>query len=230
MIKMVRFASDLCAYHAGAVLDMDDVQEVDLWYQMDELKQIKRQALIVSRDETTMYLTPLLSNTYGKCDARTVNSINSWVLSCDARRGLERFVNKDYGAKRTDARSRNIQIVLTAQHKMQKEGIKDTKYISTVLSRLSEAFSQDSLRFAGVMGQADTLGATVDDSVLERNIAEMMDQQHYGSFDIVMVDLGVSVGPSQEKFLSTKEVVPIHSRFISSEPSIQRFSEMRHFY
>jgi hypothetical protein len=117
-------------------MDMECVVESDLWYQSDELKKIKRQAIVLSRDECANYLGPLLSNTYGKTSLRAENAIHSWVMSCVSRRGLERFVSKDYSMKRSDSRMRNMQVVLTAQHKMKTEGLKNAEYMSIVGTKL----------------------------------------------------------------------------------------------
>lgn len=156
-IGTVRFAFDLCSYHGGAVLDVEYVREVDVWYQMDELKCIKQNALKMSYDDDYIDVGSLLSSIYGRTNKKSIEMINTWVASCESLRGLERFANRDFGEKRASARRRTIQVVLTAQHKMRADGVKQSDHVERVLSRLSEAFSQDYIRFAVIMGQADML-------------------------------------------------------------------------
>ena len=159
----VRFAADLCSYHEGAVLDMEYVQEDDVYFPMSEIKYIKHQALKLSHGNNSTHLCSILSSTYGRCSSNVIDAINAWVASCESLRGLERFVNQDYREKRTCARLRTIEVVLTAQRKMRKDGVKDSEYVEMVLGRLSEAFSQDYVRFAAVLGQADMLAVSFTD-------------------------------------------------------------------
>lgn len=159
MKRSIRFAEDLCIYHSGAVLDTEGVASVDLWYQYADLQRIKRKALVLTKESGYYGLCSYLTNTYGKTDTVTMEAIITWAISCAARRGLERFLNQEYAAKRYDIRRRTIKSVLTAQRKLQEEGIKDAQYTATVLSRLSVAFSQDSSRFAHVMGIGDEAAA-----------------------------------------------------------------------
>jgi hypothetical protein len=232
MMKMVRFSSDLCTFHAGAVLDIDCALERDLWYQTDELKQIKRHALILSRDECAKYLCPLLSSTYGRTDTRSENAVSSWVILCDSRRGLERFINKEYSMKRSETRLRTMQAILTAQHKMQKEGLEDTNYMSTALSRLSEKLSKESSKYAINVGRADMTVASSDVS-----------DSAYFSVDNVNDDnLGISsssMDVSYDFALPSKKCFSREGKgTIKYEPTLifghilahRGLSEMRHFY
>jgi hypothetical protein len=155
--RSVRFAADLCFYHEGAVLDMEHVKEDDVWYRMDELMSMKHQALHLSYDSTSINMGSILSSTYGRSNNDAIKAINAWVATCESLRGLERFANSDFGEKRANARRRTIQVVLTAQQKMRTDGEKNKDYIERVLSRLSEAFSQDYTRFAAILGHADML-------------------------------------------------------------------------
>lgn len=155
--KSVQFAVDLCLYHEGAVLDAEDVCEADVWYQMDELRYMKHEALRRSRDKEALSLGSVLSSTYGQFDKDTIEAVHAWVSSCESLRGLERFANSDFREKRTSARSRTIQVIITAQHRMLTDGVKDYDHIEMVLGRLSETFSQDYARFAVILGHADML-------------------------------------------------------------------------
>lgn len=146
----------LCEYHTGAVMDyIDEVLASDIWYQHNDLQQMKRRAMVLSKEANRYGLGSLLTNTYGRSDNETQRSMNTWARSCSSRRGLERFINNEYSAKRSDIRRRTIKSVIRAQRKMKEEGVLDVDYGMKVLSRLSEAFSQDSRNFARMMGIAD---------------------------------------------------------------------------
>lgn len=158
MKRTVRFADDeLCHYHEGAIMDMIEKAGdlADIWYQHADLSHIKRKAMVVSREAHRYGFGSLLTNTYGVASDETQEALDTWSRSANNRRGLERWINDEYSAKRTDIRRRTIQSVLRAQHKMRQENIDDVEYGMKVLSRLSEAFSQDSRMFARAMGRAD---------------------------------------------------------------------------
>jgi len=154
--RSIRFAEgdNLCSYHEGAVLDQVECRK-GIWYQQAELQHIKRKAMVVSKEAHRYGFGSLLTNTYGSTGDDTQEALNSWARSANSRRGLERWINNEYSAKRSDIRRRTIQSVLRAQEKMRLENIDDAEYGMKVLSRLSEAFSQDSRNFALCMGRAD---------------------------------------------------------------------------
>lgn len=160
--RSVRFPddeTDLCRYHEGAIMDLIESTR-DIWYQHTDLSHIKRKAMVVSREAHRYGFGSLLTNTYGSTSAdETQEALNTWSRSANNRRGLERWINDEYSAKRSDIRRRTIQSVLRAQQKMRQENITDFDYGTKVLSRLSEAFSQDSRNFARAMGKADELAA-----------------------------------------------------------------------
>jgi hypothetical protein len=165
--RSVRFAEhELCHFSEGAIVDLieDAAHFADIWYQHAELAHIKRKAMAVSREAHRYGFGSIITNTYGNASEETQEALNTWCRSASNRRGLERWINDEYSAKRSDIRRRTIQSVLRAQHKMKQENISDVDYGMKVLSRLSEAFSQDSRSFARALGQADSLAAqTVDD-------------------------------------------------------------------
>ena len=168
MKRSIRFADDenLCEYHAGAVMDMESACQKEIWYQHTDLAHIKKKAVAVSREAQRFGLGNLLTNTYGKnCDA-TQEAINSWTRNANARRGLERWINNEYAATRSDIRKRTIKSVLRAQRKMREEGVDDVVYCMEVLSRLSEAFSKDSRNFGRVLGAADEYATRLDESAV----------------------------------------------------------------
>jgi hypothetical protein len=164
MGRKVSFVDDdfMCEFHEGAVMDTIDSCAADIWYQQNDLSQMKRKAVIVSKEAHKHGLGSLLSNTYGRSGPDVQVALEKWAMNGNSRRGLERWINDEYAAKRSDIRRRTIQSVLRAQDKMNNEGVKDSNYSVKVLSRLSEAFSLDSANFARYMGLADEKAANAD--------------------------------------------------------------------
>ena len=155
--RSVKFPDDekLHRYHEGPDVDILAANRRDVWYQYEELKHIKRKALVLSKEAQRYGLGSILTNTYGKASTENAEALHTWVRNASSRRGLERWINDEYAAKRSDIRKRTIQSVLRAQHKMQESAIQDPDYSMKVLSRLSEAFSVDSKEFARGMAVAD---------------------------------------------------------------------------
>jgi hypothetical protein len=157
--RSIRFShgDNLCVYHEGAVMDIEEICRSDIWYQHADMSHMKRKAVLVSKEANRYGFGSLLTNTYGKtCDA-TQDALNTWSRNGNSRRGLERWINDEYAAKRADIRRRTIQSVLRAQDKMREEKLTEPEYTMKVLSRLSEAFSRDSMNFSRAMGIADEL-------------------------------------------------------------------------
>jgi hypothetical protein len=160
--KSVVFLDDdrLCVYFDGAIMEEIGACHKDIWYQHTDLAHIKRKAMVVSKEAHRYGFGSLLTNTYGRTGDDTQEALNTWVCNGNSRRGLERWINDEYAAKRADIRRRTIQSVLRAQSKMKEEGMYDYEYSSKVIARLSEAFSIDSRNFARAMGVADEVAAT----------------------------------------------------------------------
>lgn len=230
--KSTRFAKELCVYHQGAVLDIEDVLSAELWYQVTDLQRIKRKAMVQANEAGQYGLGSLLTNTYGKTDTDTMEAIVTWVASCAARRGLERFLNKEYAAKRCDIRRRTIKSVLTAQRKMLEEGIKDNEYTTQVLGRLSVAFSQDSSRFAHVMGVADRAAAVALEG--ECVVPPVRDEEPrkcvirtYSPNTVLEVPSSASLTSSQS---SSYPMLTQHRNYSVANTPPRSASEMRHYY
>mmetsp|Transcript_23500 Transcript_23500/g.50966 ORF Transcript_23500/g.50966 Transcript_23500/m.50966 type:complete len:382 (-) Transcript_23500:6-1151(-) len=187
--KRLRFPKSqqrLASYCRGADLTELAENRRYIWYQYEELKSIKRKALHISKEAQKYGLGSILTNTYGKAtssssgpnsphhdhhdhhdnDDETQQALNTWALNSHSRRGLERWINEEYAAKRSDIRKRTIQSVLRAQAKMKDTDVAlqggDPDYAVKVLSRLSQAFSVDSQHFARGMGIADQRAAALD--------------------------------------------------------------------
>jgi hypothetical protein len=160
MTKVCFDENNICTYHCGAVMDFDDAIPSDIWYQANDLQQMKRKAMAVAKEANRYGLGTLLTNTYGCTNLKEGQaSLTTWSTNGSSRRGLERFINDEYSMKRSEIRKKTIKSVLRAQRKMKEQGVSDVDYSMKVLSRLSEAFSQDSRIFAAMMGIADACAA-----------------------------------------------------------------------
>jgi hypothetical protein len=218
MKRSIRFAEQLYVKHEGAVLDVDGVESTELWFQNAELKQVKQRAMALSREAGQLGLNSLLTNTYGRTDADTIDAIISWGLRCGARRGLERFADRDYSLKRSDIRSRTIKSVLKAQKKLRQDGVKDVEYVSIVIGRLSEAFSREAVQTARALGDADQAAAAAySEGHLQPSMHSDCDRRNQmertyspaNVMDIARVDLDA---PSSSKATDVSKHPP-HSRF-----------------
>eukprot|EP00977_Amphora_coffeiformis_P007429 scaffold1605_cov158-Amphora_coffeaeformis.AAC.12 len=171
-VKFPETDEQLHLYHEGPDVDILAANRRDIWYQYEELKHIKRKALVLSKEAQRYGLGSILTNTYGKASTENAEALHTWVRNASSRRGLERWINDEYAAKRGDIRKRTIQSVLRAQHKMQESAIQDPDYSMKVLSRLSEAFSVDSKEFARGMGQADEVACKEAAAAADSDMAE----------------------------------------------------------
>jgi hypothetical protein len=115
-------------YHPGPDLDLLIAHRRDLWYQQEELKQCKKKALLVSKEAQRYGLGTILTNTYSpnRSNSNSNNmdttgtrmdndchadndihnddevqlALNTWSRNGSSRRGLERWINDEYAAKR----------------------------------------------------------------------------------------------------------------------------------
>jgi hypothetical protein len=179
--RSIQWKDEICEYHEGAVLDTDASRR-DIWYQHSELSRIKRKALVISKEANQYGFGSLLTNTYGRAGDEMQDALNTWSRNGNSRRGLERWINDEYAAKRSDIRRRTIQSVLRAQTKLREEAINNVDYGIKVISRLSEAFSVDSRNFAYAMAIADEVAMShveEDYSIVQERKAKALAQQQH---------------------------------------------------
>ena len=138
-------------------MDVEEVCESDIWYQHDDMSHMKQNAVLISKEAIRYGFGSLLRNTYGKPCPATQDALNTWSRNGDSRRGLERWINGEYAARKAVIIRRTIQSVLRAQDKMRKENRTEPDLIVDILSSLSSAFSRDSKNFSRAMGIADEL-------------------------------------------------------------------------
>ena len=175
----IRFPSNesqLITHHPGADVAELAAYRPHIWYQYEELKSMKRTALALAKEAQRLSQGSLLTHTYGRATSQdSQHALVAWACIKNTRRGLERWINEEYAAKRSDIRQRTIQSVIRAQAKLKENTTKhdnnssssssppddttDVDYSIKVLARLSEAFSVDSRQFALSMGLADEKAA-----------------------------------------------------------------------
>ena len=174
----IRFPSNesqLTTHHPGADVSELAAYRPHIWYQYEELKSMKRTALALAKEAQRLSQGSLLTHTYGRATSQdSQHALVAWACLGQTRRGLERWINEEYAAKRSDIRQRTIQSVIRAQAKLKENTTKhdnnsssssppvdttDVEYSIKVLARLSEAFSIDSRQFARSMGLADEKAA-----------------------------------------------------------------------
>ena len=175
----IRFPSNesqLTTHHPGADVAELAAYRPHIWYQYEELKSMKRTALALAKEAQRLSQGSLLTHTYGRATSPdSQHALVAWACLGQTRRGLERWINEEYAAKRSDIRQRTIQSVIRAQAKLKENTTKhdnnssssssppddttDVDYSIKVLARLSEAFSVDSRQFARSMGLADEKAA-----------------------------------------------------------------------
>ena len=197
-------------------MDMEEARRNDIWYEHTHLYSMKRTAMNVAQEAMKYGLGSVLTNTYGKSCDRTQTAIDAWARNGNNRRGLERWVNNEYAAKRSDIRRRTIKSVLRAQRKMREEGVDEPEYAGKVLSRLSEAFSQDARNFARVLGRADEHAVLVDSATTEKV---------ENSKDVRKTPLR-QASPTSVTFTQFAHRPPRRNLRLSAAPAI----DLRHFY
>lgn len=198
-------------------MDMEEACREEIWYQQGDLQNIKRKAMIIAKESHRYGLGSLLTNTYGNTSNETQGAINTWARNGNGRRGLERWINDEYAAKRSDIRKRTIKSVLRAQRKMVEEGVDDPVYCVKVLARLSEAFSQDSRTFARVMGIADEHAKQVDCDAGQEEVE-------------LCAETKQRIPPSRQSSPHSVLIAPIVAPKRNLGLTNSHVTDMRHFY
>jgi hypothetical protein len=154
--KSVRFAPEhrLCEYQSGPKklsLNMCD----DLWYKPEEFQNFRTEARDSSLNAIRKGLSAYIKRTYGYTDKKTQDMYNMWARCSDTRRGLERFINEEYGRNRKFTQKKTVSAVLYAQERLWKDGERDYGRSSRVIRSLASAVSANAVAFAGMLGRAD---------------------------------------------------------------------------
>jgi hypothetical protein len=153
--KAVRFAPDesLCEYcRSSYKLSKPTVHR--LWYQSADYEIFQMESAESVTRALKMGLMVYIKQTYGYTDAKTQANLNIWAKCQDSRRGLERFVNEEYGSQRLLHRRKAIQAVLHSQEKLRK----DNQAYSTacsVIKTISTTLSSNAVQFARMLAIAD---------------------------------------------------------------------------
>lgn len=170
--KSVRFArgTDLRHYQEGPKkLTFKMMQE--LWFQPEEFEEFKASARLSSLYATKKGLSLYIKHTYGYTDDRTQSMLNLWTRCSDTRRGLERFINKDYAKTRIHVRQKTVGAVLFAQGRMCNEGIYEYSQTSEMIRHISTTLTAESIAFALMLGKADVAAVVQLRTAIVRRMA-----------------------------------------------------------
>eukprot|EP00339_Tiarina_fusa_P023986 CAMPEP_0117056772 /NCGR_PEP_ID=MMETSP0472-20121206/39395_1 /TAXON_ID=693140 ORGANISM="Tiarina fusus, Strain LIS" /NCGR_SAMPLE_ID=MMETSP0472 /ASSEMBLY_ACC=CAM_ASM_000603 /LENGTH=174 /DNA_ID=CAMNT_0004773361 /DNA_START=87 /DNA_END=608 /DNA_ORIENTATION=+ len=154
--KSVRFAPEhkLCEYQRGPEkLSLQMCER--LWFQPEDFQDFRLGARDSSLNAIRKGLSAYIKRTYGHTDKKTQDMYNLWARCSDTRRGLERFINEEYGRNRKFVQKKTISAVLYAQERLWKDGERDYGRSSRVISSVASSVSADAVAFAAMLGRAD---------------------------------------------------------------------------
>jgi len=154
--RRVRFANDdeLCSYRDGPKeLSLSTI--IDVWLQPNDFCSLRRSARAASDSAIKKGLHAYIGRTYGYTDDTTVEMYTLWAKCSDTRRGLERFVNKEYGRQRALNRKKLIRGVLYAQNRLRKEGETSYSRCSKIIRGVSMSITEEARKYARMLGKVD---------------------------------------------------------------------------
>ena len=124
------------------------------WYQNSDyerfLEEIKESVAIAQQTGLAQHI----QHHYGYTDSETQAMLNAWAMCKDTRRGLERFVNEDYGDRRLLHRRKTTDAVLYAQEKLRKSTQSGSRAASVIQS-VSSTLSSNAIAYAKMLAIAD---------------------------------------------------------------------------
>jgi hypothetical protein len=156
--KSVRFAPD------GSMLSYSDSSEVhslsqevinDVWYQDSDYKEFVRQTRVAVDTAVRNGLSACITEPYGQNDMQTQELFNFWARCRNTRRGLERYVNAEYGKRRLLHRRKAIQAILYAEKRLQTENQSRYEGGAAILQIIASTLSASDVDFAIMMAVAD---------------------------------------------------------------------------
>ena len=144
----------LCSYKTISRRRSSQDKIARQWYLNQDyerfLHEIKESVAIAKQEG----LQRLIHHHYGYTDSETQTMLNSWTMCQDTRRGLERFVNEDYGDRRLLHRRKTIDAVLYAQEKLRKSNQSGSRAAS-IIQTVSTTLSANAVAYAKMLAMAD---------------------------------------------------------------------------
>mmetsp|Transcript_8101 Transcript_8101/g.23288 ORF Transcript_8101/g.23288 Transcript_8101/m.23288 type:complete len:437 (-) Transcript_8101:113-1423(-) len=128
----------------------------DIWWQPEDFHQFKVSAKVLADEAIEKGICRYLDRNYGYVDDKSQNALNLWAKCRVTRRGLERFINKEYAQKRLDVRQRTIHAVLYTQQQMHEEiQCGDVDRAVETIRNVAVVISEQCQTFAYMMAKAD---------------------------------------------------------------------------
>jgi hypothetical protein len=160
--KSVRFApgDDLCEFQPGPK-KLTAEMTIAFWYQRSDFDGFIRVAKAASENAIRKGLSAYINRTYGYSDDKTQKLLNMWARCSDTSRGLERFINPDYGRHRLFVRRKTVRAVLYTQARLCHENEQSYDRASAVISKVATTLSADPIKFAAMLGSADYAAAVI---------------------------------------------------------------------
>ena len=154
--KTVRFPSEesLCDYCCTETRKLSQQTILKLWYQSEDFQRFQIEAGESVNRALKTGLSVYIKQTYGCSDTKTQAKLNIWAKYQDTRRGLERFVNEEYGTQRLLHRRKAVQAVLHSQEKLCKDNQPYSR-ASSVIKTVSSTLSSNAVQFARMLAIAD---------------------------------------------------------------------------
>jgi hypothetical protein len=154
--KTVRFQStkNLCSYHEG-LTELTEQMILDMWCRKEDFVDF-RQAADATCDQAILKgHASFIKRTYGYSDLKTQACLDLWSKLKESRRGLERFISKDYAKERHYIRNKQIKGVLYTQHQLTEDGVTGPARRAGIIRKVATTVSEEAVIFAMMLGSAD---------------------------------------------------------------------------
>lgn len=137
---------------------LDEFSEEDfelLWFSKADYHMSRSAAKIISRESVRFGFSKNLDDTYTEKSSGAQERLQLWTTQGHARRGLERWANKDHGERRQMDQFDAIMAVLESQDELiakSKDGVIDVEKIR----KISHKATKTARHFARMIGKADS--------------------------------------------------------------------------
>jgi hypothetical protein len=152
----VRFppSTNMCTYHEG-LTELTEQMILDVWYLQEEFLDFRRAAASTCDEAIRKGRASFIKRTYGHSDLKTQACLDLWAKFKDTKRGLERFINKDYAKERLYIRRKQMNGVFYTQNQLIEDGETDPVRRAGVIRKVATTVSEEAVIFATMLGSAD---------------------------------------------------------------------------
>ena len=154
--KAVRFRSntDLCSYQEG-LPELTEQMILDVWCQKEDFLDFRQASADTCDEAIRKGHGSFIKRTYGYSDLKTQACLDLWAKLKETRRGLERFINREYAKERHYIRNKQIQGVLYTQQQLTEDGITGAVRRAGIIRKVATTVSKEAVIFAAMLGSAD---------------------------------------------------------------------------